>query len=413
MQIEYGTEQLPLPLDEDEIVDIVKPREVKTINNPVEAIRESIANPIESPSFEQIIKGKKRALFLTVDATRPSPALMMLPLIERCKKQNVETDLMITIGRHRQMTPEEIRNHVTPDVADLCGIYQHDPFDDSIHNELGETKRGTSIKVNQRIFDYDVVIGTGIIEPSYLCGFSGGRKQIMPGISHHKSIDANHYWLLDDATRVGTLDGNPVSEDATEIARMVPYHWITYEVVDAFDKPVHYVSGDPFAAHRYACNLSREIFLVNRQGADIVISSPGAHPYDVDLVQGKKGIVPAYESVNEGGVVIVLASCPEGFGAEKTFSDWIQNYSPDEIVTRVRDKNQFSLGAHGANLFAKTVVDKKATVILVTNASLHEQMKGSFIRTTTSLEEAIQWAREIKPSSNVLVIRHGRRLIVE
>ena len=81
----------------------------------------------------------------------------------------------------------------------------------------------------------ELVMAVGIIEPSYLCGWSGGRKALMPGLAHHESIDNNHYHLTQpgaepdelwppshgfkDITIAGVTDpdGDPVASVITSI----------------------------------------------------------------------------------------------------------------------------------------------------------------------------------------------------
>jgi nickel-dependent lactate racemase len=267
--------------------------------------------------------------------------------------------------------------------------------------------------VNRTIFENDVVIGTGIIEPSYLCGFSGGRKLLMPGIAHFRSIDLNHYLLLEEGSKPGVLDGNPLSEDAEEAARKLPFHWITYAVVGADDQVVHIVSGDPFEAHRAGCLESGTIYACKKVPADIVISSPGGYPYDCDLVQGKKAIIPAVETLKPKGAVVILAECEEGWGAESTFREWLKAFSPVEVLKRVRDKSLFSLGAHGAYLFARPLVEKQARVILVTNSDLARDLKGTFLEAATSLNEGLAKAEKYTgQDAKITVLKKARRLII-
>ena len=169
----------------------------------------------------------------------------------------------------------------------------------------------------------------------------------MPGLAHHESIDNNHYYLTQPGAVIGRLHGNPVSDDALEFAHDLPLHLITYAVCGPNDEFVEIVSGHPQHAHERACELCAPIYAVKRVQADIVISSPGGWPYDFDLVQGKKAIIPAIDAVNPNGVIILCAECRDGLGAEHTFVDWLKNRTPACVVQDVLDRKQFSLGAHG------------------------------------------------------------------
>ena len=413
MKLEYGKGFLEVPIPEERLISILQPKEVKGIPNVEEAVKTSLEKPFGSPPLEEILKGKKKVLILTVNFTRPSPRPLIQPIVELCRKMNLEVTLLIARGRHRAMTPEEMKQHLGEDLVKQYPVLEHDPFDESIHREMGQTSRGVPICVNKAVFEHDVVIGTGIIEPSYLCGFSGGRKLLMPGISHYKSIDLNHSLLLEQGAVIGVLDGNPLSEDAEEAARRLPLHWITYSVVGAEDQVVEVISGDPFRAHRIACEKSREIYICGKRPAEIVISSPGGFPYDCDLVQGKKGIIPAMETVRPKGAIIILAECQEGWGAESSFKEWLTGFSSEEVMDRVKDRNLFSLGAHGAYLFAKPLIQMGVKVILVTHPEMAKELKKTYVEAVSSFEEAMEMAETYtSKQAGLTVLRKARRLIV-
>lgn len=413
MKLEYGKGFLEIPIPEERLLSILQPKEVKGIAKVEEAVKTSLKKPFGSPPLEEILRGKKKVLILTVNFTRPSPRPLIQPIIELCQRMNLEVTILIARGRHRAMTPEEMKQHLGEDLVKQYPVLEHDPFDESIHRKMGQTSRGVPICVNKAVFEHDVVIGTGIIEPSYLCGFSGGRKLLMPGISHYKSIDLNHSLLLEEGAETGVLDGNPLSEDAEEAARRLPLHWITYSVVGAEDQVVEVISGDPFKAHRIACEKSREIYICEKRPAEIVISSPGGFPYDCDLVQGKKGIIPAMETVRPKGAILLLAECQEGWGAETTFREWLTGFSPEEVMKRVKDREAFTLGAHGAYLFAKPLVEKGVKVILMTNPEMAQDLKGTYVEAATLFEEAMEIAeRHTSKNAAITLLKKSRRLII-
>ncbi len=413
MELEYGRGFLEMPAVDQRVSAVLQPKDVKGIDDVEEKVRESFERPVGSPPLASILKGKKKALILTVNFSRPSPRALITPIAALCDQMDVEVTILIARGRHRAMTDEEIRSHLGDDLVSRYSVLEHDPFDEENCREFGKTTRGVPIRVNKTIFENDAVIGTGFIEPSYLSGFSGGRKLLVPGISHFRSIDLNHYLLLEEGSRIGVLDGNPLNEDLEEAARKLPFHWITYAIGGADDQVAEIISGDPFEAHRLGCEKSREIYTCQKVPAEIVISSPGGYPYDCDLVQGKKAIIPAMETVSPKGAILALAECEEGWGAEDTFREWLTEFSPEEVMKRVRDKSLFSLGAHGAYLFAKALIEKKARVIMVTNPELAKDLKGTFVEAVTSIDEGLAKAENYTDqNAKITVLRKARRLII-
>ncbi len=411
-QLEYGSGVMSLALDPRRVLAELQPKAIPEVSDVDAAVRHSLGNPVDSPPLHELLQGKSSALILTVDHTRPSPAPLIDPILEVCGDLGVRVTICVAIGRHRQMTEEEVERHFPESIRQRAEIVQHDPFDDSIMRDLGITRRGTPILVNRIIFEHDVVIGAGTLEPSYLAGFSGGRKLIMPGIAHHTAIDANHFHLTQPGARIGRLHGNPVSDDAAEFAHRVPLHFIAYTIAGPDDEVVDIASGDPFAAHEEACRRTADIYRVNAAQGDVIVSSPGGYPYDCDLVQGKKAIVPATELVNEGGAVILLAECAEGLGSEPTFLEWLRTKTPKQVVEDVRKRELFSLGAHGANILARPIVERGATVILVTRPEICSELEDTYITAVRSIGEAWAAAEQAAGGGNVVLLRKARRLIV-
>jgi len=412
-EILYGRRRLLLNVGRKRVVGVLAPKEAMDIPDIGGAVRKSLSRPFASKPLAEIIRGKKSALIVTVDNTRPSPKPLLAPILDLCGEAGLKVSVIIATGRHRQMTSKELKGHLGRRVIQRCRVLQHDPFDNKSMVRKGTTRRGTPIRVNREIFRHDVVIGCGIIEPSYLAGWSGGRKLLMPGLAHYESIDNNHFYLTHPDTKIGRLHGNPLSDDAFEFARRLPLHFIVYAVSGPNDECARIVAGHSVKAHERACKLCERIYKVRTKRADIVISSAGGWPYDIDLVQGKKAIIPAIEAVNRNGVIILCAECRGGLGAESTFIEWLKSKTPAEVVRDVRDRKQFNLGAHGANILAKPIVEKNAKVILVTCPAVARQLKGSYVTAVTNVNDAWKLANMIAGAdASALFIQKARRLIL-
>ena len=412
--VSYGKRELRLEIAPERVVGQLSPKDVKEVPDVGRAVRNALRQPFESPPLVELLQGKKTALIVTVDHTRPSPKAMLDGMLEACASCDVEPTIIVATGRHRQMTGAELKSHFGSDILKRVRVEQHDPFDSRRMVTKGKTRRGTPIRVNRAVFEHDVVLGCGIIEPSYLAGWSGGRKLLMPGLAHHESIDNNHYYLTHEDARIGRLHGNPISDDAAEFVAKLPFHFILYSLSGPNDEVMRVIAGHPVKAHERACRLCERVYRVSTKHADIVISSAGGYPYDCDLVQAKKAIIPAIEAVKRNGAIILCGACPEGLGAEETFVRWLREKTPVEVVRDVRDRKQFSLGAHGANILARPIVEKNAKVILVTGPKVAEQLAGTYVTAVTRMPDAWKLANLITDSqSDVLLIENARRLILQ
>ncbi len=412
--LEFGRGVVEFELAEEQFLGDVQPRPVAVVDDVPAAVGKTIADPIGGKPLADMAAEADSALIITVDYTRPSPRPLLEPVLEVLEQAAIRPTIAIATGRHRLMTEEEIVEHLGPEICAAYPVIQHDAFDPAVHVNRGQTSRGTPIKVNRMVLEHDLVIGVGIIEPTYLAGFSGARKLIMPGIAWHESIDANHYLITDPHSRVGVLDGNPISEDMEEFARDLPLDFIVYAVVGPNDETTAIVAGDRYQAHRAGCKLSEQIFRVEAPRADIVIASAGGYPYDCDLVQGKKSVIAASELVKPGGAIIIVSETEEGWGAEEAFERWVKELTPEEILQQAMKKDLFCLGANGAMILAKPVVNRQAQIIALTGEDFVRELDDTFIHATSDPQQALAWAREHAGADATIVAVHkARRLIVE
>jgi len=414
VEVEYGDEVLRAEVEERLFAGEVSPHRAASIRDVSGAVERSLASPVGARPLFDLAAGKRSALVLTVDGTRASPRELLLPLLSALERAGLEATISIALGRHRKMTGPELDAHLGLDIARSFRIHQHDALARDEHKYLGTTSRGTPVFVDGILFEHDIVLAAGFLEPSTIFGFSGGIKMVVPGMALAETIDANHFLLLDPASRKGRLEGHPVREDALEAARGAKLAWITCAVQGPDDEAVAVISGDPVRAHAAACAASLSVFRVEPVEAEIVIASPGGAPYDRDMVQSKRAVEPAAACLKEGGALILVAQCRELWGEAPGFAEWMKGRSPSRIVADVRRRELFSLGAHGANTMAEPVVGRGAAVMMVTCEAMRRELEGTFVRGFESLQGALLAARErTGPDARVAVLRKARRLVVD
>ena len=85
--------------------------------------------------------------------------------------------------------------------------------------------------------------------------------------------------------------------------------------------------------------------------ADIVITSAGGYPKDINLYQAQKALESVKDIVKDGGTIILTAECPEGFGEDR-FAEWMQGTRDFErLYEKIR--KDFVLGGHKAVAVSK------------------------------------------------------------
>ena len=127
---------------------------------------------------------------------------------------------MVATGLHRPNEGAELRDVVGDDwVLETVKVVNHFARNDSDHVYLGLTSKGTPIKLDRRFVEADLRIVTGLVEPHFMAGYSGGRKLIVPGVAHADTITRLHTatFLESPPSANCILDGNPLHEEQLEI----------------------------------------------------------------------------------------------------------------------------------------------------------------------------------------------------
>ncbi len=409
LRFKYGrTEQVADVADERVIEQIHLPSR-EGVGEVESALDDALANPI-GPALEDVVEAGDRVALMTVDFTRPNPSPMLWPLAERIEHLGAEYEIVIGLGNHRPMTDAELDHF----------IGTHDVLQPDSRGEqwrLGETSFGTPIEVAPFMQDFDTKVVCGFIEPSYIAGFSGGRKMILPGVSSYESITRNHFLILTEGRKLGVLDENPVHRDMTEAAQAVGVDFICDAVINPDDSYAKIVAGDLVEAHREGVMLSRDIYEHHvTEKADIVICTSGGWPYDIDMVQAKKTLVPALECVREGGCVILLGECEDGWGGEEPFRKLLESEEPGAIIAEMRRRlDEGDVAWHWAPcstgfLFSSVVHDLSAQLIVV--SELSGEIEPTFADPAPNLVEALAMAEQrLGPDASIIGLHDGRRVI--
>ena len=131
----------------------------------------------------------------------------------------------------------------TPGCSHDVRVENHFARDDADHVDLGRTRtRGTPVKIDRRFVEADLRIATGLVEPHFMAGWSGGRKVVAPGVAHHETIRTFHSarFMEDPLAVQCNLVGNPLHEEQLEIVRMLGDVYALNTVIDE-DRDLVYV----------------------------------------------------------------------------------------------------------------------------------------------------------------------------
>lgn len=384
---------------------VLEPNKVNVDLTGADEVKRAMDNPIGSKKLKDIVKKGEKVAIITSDITRPMPSRIVLPVVvselNSAGIQDSDITVVFAVGIHRSHTDEE-RKYLAGDE-----IYNRIKCIDSNsvgYTCIGKTKNGTPLDICNAVVEADRVICMGNIEFHYFAGYSGGAKAIMPGVSTREAIRANHCNMVYDEAKAGNLDTNPVRIDMEEAGKRVGIDFIVNVVLDANKNIIKAVAGDYIKAHREGCKFLDKLYKIEiPEKADIVITTPGGFPKDLNLYQAQKSLDNAKHAVKDGGIIILVASCKEGFG-EKTFEKWMLGFEkPEDMVIEL--KKNFVLGGHKAAAIAKVL--QKCSVYLVSDID-HDTVKKMFMKPYKDVQDAVDDALNIKGrDAKVILMPHA------
>jgi len=318
----YGKEAITLEVPDDSIVyESHYPEPEAT---PAQLVHDALARPVEVPSLLDTLRqrGPGNVVIVVSDITRPIPYAAFLPeLLETVEGAGVprkEILILVATGMHRPSTADERVAMFGSHVASEYRIVDHAAQEPSNLVQLAEKSwSGNVVHVDRRYMEAGFRIVTGLVEPHFMAGFSGGPKVVCPGLASLHTIRQFHGYafLADPRTRNGNLAENPCHQEALSVARLAGADFSLNIVLDQARNVVKAYAGELEAAHKAACDFVRRCACPNvRQEADIAITSCGGYPLDATFYQCVKGMVSCLPAVKRGGAVIAFGGCSEGVG---------------------------------------------------------------------------------------------------
>ena len=243
----FGKGHLPVRLPAKTRPTVIRKGAMPKLPDPHAAIAEALANPIGSAPLAALARAKKSACILICDITRPVPnRLFLRPMIETMAAEGIPLDRDHCPGRDRPAPSERGRGTRGTGRRPL-GDGERARRKPSRarrrdHVDLGTTAtRGTPIRIDRRFVEADLRIATGLVEPHFMAGWSGGRKVVAPGVAHHETIRTFHSarFMEDPLAVQCNLVGNPLHEEQLEIVRRIGELYALNTVIDEDRDLVH------------------------------------------------------------------------------------------------------------------------------------------------------------------------------
>jgi nickel-dependent lactate racemase len=325
LELLYGKTPLKVQLPEGCQPTIIRKRAMPVLSQAKDAILKALANPVDAPTLNELARGKSSACILICDITRPVPNhLFLQPLIRVLLGAGLaakDITVLVATGLHRPNENDELAELVgDPWVLGNVTVANHFARDDATHVDIGTTSKGTRVKLDKRFAQADIKIATGLVEPHFMAGYSGGRKVIAPGIAHAETITTFHNSSFMSHPKAANcvLEGNPLHEEQLEIVKMLGGALALNTVIDEHRNLSFVNFGEIIQSHLGAVNFIRQYaeVAVPRRFKTVVTSAAG-YPLDKTYYQTVKGMVGPLEILEPGGNLIIASECSEGLGSRE------------------------------------------------------------------------------------------------
>jgi lactate racemase len=415
VELNYGRGQLSLEIPDSWDVTVIRKPVMPVIAEPQKAVRLALASPVGSKTLMEEAMGKRSACILICDITRPVPNGLLLPIIVRqlldAGMQAENIMVLVATGLHRPNEGEELEELIgDPWVLSTVQVENHFARRDEDHVTLGLTPRGTLVRLDRRFVEADLKIVTGLVEPHFMAGFSGGRKVIAPGIAHAETITTFHNFkfmshpLADNCI----LEGNPLHEEQLAIVRMLGKVFAVNTVIDEHRQLSFVNYGEVVESHLQAVSFIQgyaRVFVPKR--FHTVLTSAAGYPLDTTYYQTVKGIVAPLDILEPGGNLVIASECSEGVGSHEYIEAQkrLIGLGADGFAADIARKSHANIDEWQTQMQLKPM--RAGSVHLYTTGLNSEERALTGVRMSESLIDTLNQCMEPSSKKSLAVIPEG------
>ena len=379
----------------------------------------AVAGALDGSGLAKAASAARSACILICDITRPVPnRLFLRPLVERLERAGIprgDITVLVATGLHRPNLGDELAEVVgDPWVLQRVRVENHHARNDADHVDLGRTRRGTPILLDRRFVEAGVRIATGLVEPHFMAGYSGGRKVIAPGIAHAETITTfhNHRFMSDPGAENCVLDGNPLHREQLEILDRIGGAFALNTVIDDRRRLAFVNFGECRDSHLDAVAFVRrfaEVDLPHRFAT--VVTSAAGYPLDKTYYQTVKGMVGALGALEDGGDLIIASQCSEGLGSTeyRDAQRRLVDAGPDAFLASISDKAHADIDEWQTQMQTRSLA--RGRISLFTEGLTPADRTLTGVDCVTSVEEAVAESIARHRDPRVAIIPEGPYVI--
>ena len=400
IDLKYGRHGLQVELPDKKISEVFRTKNMPAIERPLEKLRYCLENPIASPPLSEIAVGKRDACIVVSDITRPVPnAVLLPPLIDMLERAGMAAErirLLVATGIHREPTDTELLEMLGDKIVARHQVLVHDARDPSRLIRIGYSSRQTPIDINRTYIESDMKIVTGLVEPHFMAGYSGGRKSVAIGLTSVESVRHLHgpKFLEHQGSSNCELQNNPLHREITEIALLAGIDFCVNAVINAERRVAGVFCGDAVESHNSACEFARQYCVVHvDKPFDIVVTTGAGYPLDTTYYQAIKGLVGSLGILSPQGGIILASECSNGLGSDD-FRHVLQNLRNvkdyDRFLAHISVPDNFAIDQWEVEMLIKAL--RRGKIFLFSEGIPEHDWSLTFATKIKSVEDGISHA---------------------
>ena len=397
----YGDTEVYVTVEMDNLIKILEPKKREETTQFTAAIMAALDEPAGATTLGELVKPDCRVAIAVDGSMKPHHAVQVLSALVKqlvelivpsdritivlgnCEREGDGGGLHDVLKAEPTLSPVKIVDHLRT----TGGL-----------EELGVTHGGTPIQLNRDYINANLRIAVGETRADPIYGFSGAHNAVIPGVSSQTTLTENRGNYFRGTISPGIVELNPVKEDAVEAAKMAGIDFAVNIPVDLTGTSLGVFAGGFKETWGKAITaLGGEYELRVDTLSDITVVSAGGSGFDFNLYKASWALDNAAKVTKRSGVVIVLAECKDGLGAD-AFTKLARVTEPSEFERR------YTTGAEALQMIKKVTRSQRVILVSALPSYLVEPLGFESARTANHAYEMAVGGRRAR---STYVLPHG------
>ncbi len=304
----------------------------------------ALSRPEKTSALKDLISPEQKIAIIIDDCTRPTPAAailsVLLPYLVENGHPRQKVTIVVAVGTHVPVSPEDLRAKVGEDVAADYRIVQHNARQEDLV-PIHVPGEEMVVRINPEVAGADFKIGISSILPHPMAGYGGGPKIVMPGVANLDYIRTHHMkHTIDPRSMAGKTEDNPFQDACMRVARAAGLDFSINCVYNMQGEVTHVVAGGLGSAYAAAIQLCYEKLGVRfEEKVDITITSTYPHTH---AHQFPKGLAAPDRITRETGAILLsvptISRLPDGFVSSFTTIREKSRNNPEAFVREAMER---------------------------------------------------------------------------